>query len=463
MVFGREGAFLADLLQSISVRSRRLLGRAGAARRDEQLAIVELAARLISSRGEASGVALARRILGKWEALDRAERIGWFTTLAVDFGPDTRRLNTAVEAWLKSPSPAVATELHGAAEPFRQELFRRINLAPGGTAALVAMREALLVDLIAHPELTPVDADFVHLFSSWFNRGFLLLKRIDWSSPADVLEKIIRYEAVHEIVDWNELRLRLAPADRRCFAFFHPQMPDDPLIFVEVALTSGVPTAIDGLLSENRQPLNADEADTAVFYSISNTQVGLKGISLGNFLIKQVVEELAREAPNLRNFVTLSPLPGFADWLAEETNRPGSLIDAIDSDKRLAALDGDTWHIDKAVRATVEPLLVKAAAVYLVSAKSLDGRPLDPVARFHLRNGASLERINAFADLSPNGVHHAHGVMVNYRYDQFTIEENHEAYVNSGRIACSPAIRRLAGVDRRDRAVSSERQERPVP
>ena len=317
------------------------------------------------------------------------------------------------------------------------------------------MRAALLADLPKHPELEPVDADFVHLLSSWFNRGFLLLRRIDWSSPADVLEKIIRYEAVHEIHGWEDLSLRLAPADRRCFAFFHPQMPDEPLIFVEVALTRGIPRAIDAVLSEEREPLDAGDADTAVFYSISNTQVGLKGISFGNFLIKQVVEELAREAPNLTTFVTLSPAPGFARWLKAERSRPGGALSAIDGHERLDVLDNGTWHLDDNVRETLEPILQKAAATYLLSAKSDGGKPLDAVARFHLGNGASLDTISPSADLSSNGLQQSFGVMVNYRYDQGSIEKNHEAYANSGKVACSAAVRRLAHPDKRGRAAAT--------
>ena len=451
MAFGRETAFLADLLQSIADRSRRLLGRAGAEPGEGDLA-AEFAGRLIASSGEASGIALARRLVEAWEAMGPDARRAWFRTLADRFGPNPALLKAAVDAWLAAPSPRSTAELHAAAEPLRQELFRRINLAPGGTATLVAMRAALLDELDGHPELDGVDADFVHLLSSWFNRGFLMLRRVDWSSPADVLEKIIRYEAVHRIAGWEDLRLRLAPPDRRCFAFFHPQMPDEPLIFVEVALTRGIPASIDALLSEEREALSVDDADTAVFYSISNTQGGLKGISFGSFLIKQVVEELAREAPGLKTFVTLSPLPRFARWLDEARRDPSGPIDRIEGSDRLANIDHDGWHLDDNVREAVGPALMRAAAVYLVSAKGRGGKPLDSVARFHLGNGALLDRINVFADLSPKGLQQSHGVMVNYRYDQSSIEKNHEAYANDGRIVASPAVRRLAALRRRGEA-----------
>jgi malonyl-CoA decarboxylase len=446
----RDSAFLADLLQTIAERSRQLLGRRGLVVAD--LPFAELARLLISTRGEASGVALARRMLEKWEQMDAAERLQWFKLVAVEFGPDPARLKGAVEAWTATPGPQQAQDLHLAAEPLRQELLRRINLAPGGTATLVSMREELLLHLPAHPELAAIDADFAHLFNSWFNRGFLVLRRIDWSSPADVLEKIIRYEAVHEIRGWDDLRRRLQPPDRRCFAFFHPQMPDEPLIFVEVALTRGTPSDIAALLSEDREPLPIEEADTAVFYSISNTQAGLKGVSFGNFLIKQVVEELAREAPNLKTFVTLSPVPGFAAWLATEAEDGSGRLGDVDMSLARDILARSNWHFDRESRTAVEPVLMNVAARYLVLTKGANGKPADPVARFHLGNGASLHRINAWADLSPNGLRQSHGVMVNYLYDPNSIERNHEAFANTGEIACSAAVRRLIATERRARA-----------
>ena len=438
----RQSAFLVDLLQSIADRSRRLLGRDRVAAHGSAEA-AEITERLMSSQGEASGVMLATRLLHTWPEMDAGERLQWFSMLAADYGPEPRRLQAAAEAWLAERTGDAATGLHGAAEPRRQELFRRINLAPGGTAALVAMRAELLAILPERPELAAVDVDLIHLFASWFNRGFLFLRPVNWSSPADTLEKIIRYEAVHEINGWEDLRRRLVPADRRCFAFFHPQMPDDPLIFVEVALTRGAPDAIAPLLSDARTPLDPAEADTAVFYSISNTQAGLKGITFGSFLIKQVVEQLAREVSSLRNFVTLSPLPGFAAWWATEASMPESRDDWAEAQERLAEID-DWTEIDNSLRAAVEPVLHAAAATYLLSADGAKGRPIDPVARFHLGNGASLDRINAFADLSPNGLRQSWGVMVNYRYDLSSIERNHEAYVANGTVACSTSVKRLA-------------------
>ena len=269
----------------------------------------------MSGRGEASGTAIAREVLDRYHDLDEAGRISFFETLARNYGPDQEKLQQAIEAWRARPTGDGASDLHFASEPRRQELFRRLNRAPGGTGELVALRADLLDVKDGRKDLAALDRDVVHLLSSWFNRGFLVLRKIDWSTPAIVLEKIIRYEAVHEIRDWDDLRRRIDPVDRRCYGFFHPALVDEPLIFVEVALTEQIPGAIAPLLAEDRQPVPIERARTAVFYSISNCQRGLGGITFGNFLIKQVVEELRRELPKLENFVTLSPVPGFMQWL----------------------------------------------------------------------------------------------------------------------------------------------------
>ena len=432
--------FLSDLFQTLADRSRKLLrrGQSGSA----GATLEELADALLSTRGEASGVSLAGTLVELWPGVGTEGRRNWFLHLARNLGPDVATLNYAVQSWQADPSPAHASLLHKAAEPRRQELFRRINLAPGGTATLVAMREALLAEVKGHPELAAVDADFEYLFNSWFNRGFLVLKLIDWSSSADVLEKIIRYEAVHEIRGWDDLKGRLKPIDRRCFAFFHPQMPNEPLVFVEVALTRGIPGQIAPLIAHDRQPIVAAELDTAVFYSITNTQTGLRGISFGNFLIKQVVEELLRELPQLTCFVTLSPVPGFAAWLAAEQEAPsGRRMDP----NLTELLRQDNWRAGDEARNAAKPLLEHAAASYLVEAKAANGKPADPVARFHLNNGAVLERINFEADLSPKGLRQSHGVMVNYRYHLVDIERNHEVYANASQVMMSPEVLKMLG------------------
>ena len=330
--------FFSEMLQSIADRGRALIQRREPSR-ERSAGLLELCEALLSGRGEASGVALASDILGRYEDLTIGPRIAFFEALATTFGSDRARIEKAINDWQQSPSDETAAELHHASEPRRLELFRRLNLAPGGTAALVRMREELIDAMDHRDDLSVIDNDFVHLFSSWFNRGFLVLRRIDWSSPAIVLEKIIRYEAVHEIRDWDDLRRRIDPPDRRCYAFFHPALVDEPLIFVEVALTRETSAAIAPILSGKRDELDPERATTAVFYSITNCQRGLAGVSFGHFLIKQVVEELSREFGRVATFVTLSPAPNFAEWLKRERANAASI--ALDEHDRevLAALD----------------------------------------------------------------------------------------------------------------------------
>ena len=437
-------SFFGDLLQTISERGRALLARnrrGEASARSESL--VELCEDLLSSRGEASGVARAREILGRYGELTTGPRIAFFEALSERLGTDPARMEGAIAAWRDKPSDATAAEVHAASEPRRQELFRRLNLAPGGTAALVRMREQL-IDVLGHrDDLTAVDEDFVHLFSSWFNRGFLVLRRIDWSTPAIVLDKIIRYEAVHEISDWDDLRRRIDPSDRRCYAFFHPALVDDPLIFVEVALTRDIPDAIAPILSPGREVTETDKARTAVFYSISNCQRGLAGVSFGNFLIKQVVEEISREMPKLSTFVTLSPATNFADWLARERGQENSAA-LSDTDKALfAALDDPNWWRNEETAERLQDPLMRAAAWYFLRARNGRGLPVDAVARFHLGNGARLERINWLADTSDKAIAQAHGLMVNYQYDLGDIETNHEAYEETRTVAAAGTVQRL--------------------
>jgi len=435
--------FFGDLLASIADRGRSLLRRGRGMQRPESDGdLAELSEALLSGRGEASGVALASAILAGYEALGPEARLAFLHRLVDKFGYDHERLVLAMDAYRADPSSKAVLDLHSAAEPRRQELIRRLNLAPGGTAALVRMREEVLRALRGDRELEGVDSDFTHLFSSWFNPGFLVLRPIDWSTPANILEKIIRYEAVHEIGTWEDLRDRLEPPDRRCFAFFHPQLVDEPLIFVEVALTTTVPGTIGELLAEDRVPIPASEASTAVFYSISNCQDGLRGISFGNFLIKQVVEKLKRDLPRLSTFVTLSPAPSFARWLAEERkSEDGSGLSASEH-AALAVLDNEDWLRTDFPAEAVREALLTAAAQYFLEAKSASGRPLDPVARFHLGNGARLERLNWPGDVSERGLREAHGLMVNYLYKLDDIEANHEAFATRNEVVASSQVRR---------------------
>ena len=436
-------SFFGEMLQSIAERSRALIGRErrDAARRPDGLG--DLCEALLSGRGEASGVALADQILAEYSALTTGPRIAFFETLAKTFGHDRARIEAAIAAWRQTPTAKTAGELHEASEPRRLELFRRLNLAPGGTAALVRMREQLMDAMDHREDLAEIDADFIHLFSSWFNRGFLVLRRIDWSTPAMILEKIIRYEAVHQIRDWDDLRRRIDLPDRRCYAFFHPALVDEPLIFVEIALTREIAGAIAPILADKREIVEPDKATTAVFYSITNCQRGLAGVSFGAFLIKQVVEEVSREMPRISTFVTLSPAPNFAAWLKRERGNEASLaLDAEDRDA-LGALDHPDWWRDPAALARMREPFFRAAAWYYLRARNGRGLPVDAVARFHLGNGARLERLDWPGDVSERALAQSHGLMVNYLYDLDYIEQNHEAYAQQHAVVAASAVSRL--------------------
>jgi len=434
-----QSGFLHDLLGSLAGRGRRLFDflPVGPVSDEDLEALCEA---LLSSRGEASGAALAKGILDAYAARDGEGRARFFAMLAERFGINADSAVAAAEAYRATPSAATMQRLQAEAEPRRQELLRRLNLPPGGTAALVAMRADLLARLANEPSLREVDADFLHLFQSWFNPGFLEVRRIDWNTPAAVLDKIIRHEAVHQISDWDDLRRRIDPSDRRLYAFFHPRLASEPLVFLEVALTVDTPSRIDAILAADRDVLAPDRARTAAFYSISNTQAGLRGVSFGGFLIKQVLEDLRGELPGLKTFVTLSPLPGFARWLGEA--RAGNLIDA-EAARVLSAIDGPEWWLDPAAEKRLKPVLCRLAVAYLTTARSPSGAPRDPVARFHLGNGASLERVTWPGDFSPVGIAGGLGVMANYRYRVEDIEENHEAFANAGTIAVSQAVSKL--------------------
>ncbi len=414
----------------------RFLSRLFSSRQEELGALAE---GLLSERGEASGVARARELLDAYTSASAEVKLDFLLLLAERFGADPKRIDESIVKYVADPSLELARQLHEAAEARLQELLRRLNLAPGGTAVLVRMRQDVLRKIAGRPELKRIDADFRHLFVSWFNRGFLVLKRINWSTPAAILEKIIQYEAVHEINGWPELRSRLDPPDRKCFGFFHPTLVGEPLIFVEVALTRTIPDAIAPLLDPSRLPIDPKRATTAVFYSISNCQEGLQGVSFGNFLIKQVVEELRREMPHLKTFVTLSPVPGFMQWLSRDAR---AVLPEAEQEV-LKAIEQPQWHRTPEVAAKIQAVLQKAVATYLLSAKHSSGKPRDPVARFHLNNGARLERVNWLGDVSPKGLREAAGFMVNYVYDLDEIENNHEDFAHNHVISSSRHVRNL--------------------
>jgi malonyl-CoA decarboxylase len=451
-------SFLQELLSSVAEQGRSLLPKS-LFRADSGDDIEELAVALLSGRGEASGVAIAREVLDRYARLDAAARLRFFRFLAADMQPDPGAVAAAAREHLEAPTDATLAKLQKALESPRVEFFRRLHLAPGATPEIVAMRRDILRVLADEPKLVPVDADLRRLFYVWFNRGFLVLRRIDWNTPAAILEKIIHYEAVHEIRGWDDLRRRLDPTDRRCFAFFHPSLVDEPLVFVEVALMREVPDAIGAVLEEPHVQAPARPPTTAVFYSISNCQEGLKGITFGNFLLKQVVEELAREQPSLKNFVTLSPVPQFAAWLEKAANKDNHPV-AHEARALMEAIRRADWPhgADEAEYAAIESAMMTLAAHYFLIAKGFDGRPVDPVARFHLGNGARLERINYLADPSEKGLRDAYGLMVNYYYDPREIERNHEDYANQGTVASSRAVRALLKAKSKVRALATDAQ-----
>ncbi|MCI5074872.1 malonyl-CoA decarboxylase [Oricola sp.] len=405
-------SFLAEIMSTLF--DRRLGQRIEIGGDDRS--IEDICQALANSAAESSAAVLGGSILGKYEELDDTGKLAFFRFIAHEMTIDADRVREALALLEKGATRETYGAFMEAVEPPRQELIRRINRVPNATGKLVRMRQDLLRLGSGEPDLQALDLDFRHLFASWFNRGFLVLRRISWESPAHILEKIIAYEAVHAIDSWDELRRRLEPPDRRCFAFFHPAMPDEPLIFVEVALTSGVPGNIRTLLADDRERLRPEDADTAAFYSISNCQAGLSGISFGNSLIKQVAADLSMELPALKTFVTLSPIPGLCKWLEQMG----------------AALGPD------------DDLILRAAARYILTAKRTDGLPLDPVARFHLGNGAEVHAVHAGADLSPRGQEQSAGAMVNYLYDLPKASQNQERFAAAGRIAASAQVKSLA-------------------
>ena len=406
-------SFFADILSSVFERRRKgLFGRG-----DDDRPVEEQLDSLLEARGEAEIQRCAESILFRYDQLDGDGKARFFGHLAGTMDIDAERVRDALDQYQAAPSRATYSAYMESAEPARQEVFRRLNHVPGATAKLVRMRADLLALPDADAGLQALDQDLRHLLSIWFNHGFLVLRRISWETPAHILERIIAYQAVHAVNDWDDLRRRLEPVDRRCFGFFHPAMPDDPLIFVEVALTRGVASSVQALLAGDREPLMAEEADTAIFYSISNCHSGLAGISFGNSLIKQVAGSLAAEIEGLKTFATLSPIPRLAPWLKEQG------IDNLPDDPKARTA---------------------AAAHYLLNAKGRSSLPYDPVARFHLGNGAIVHALHDRADISDKGLAQSMGVMVNYLYDRGKVEVNSDRFETDHRIQASQEVKALA-------------------
>jgi malonyl-CoA decarboxylase len=399
---------LGDLLSTVFERS--YVANASQDKRDIEI----LCLALLENNSEGTNRQISQSILDKYDFLDDEAKLVFFNYLSAEMSFDPAQTELALQAYQANESKKTYQDFVNSIETKRQIIFRRLNLVTGATEKLVAMRKDLLRLSRKNPSIAQVDVDLKALLKSWFNHGFLVLRPINWQSPAHILEKIIAYEAVHEIESWSDLQSRLQPADRRCFAFFHPSMPDEPLIFVEVALVKGVPNSVQGILSGSRNVLSEDDADTATFYSISNCQAGLAGISFGNSLIKQVAAELKRNHEGLKTFVTLSPIPSYSKWAIEN------------------GVSGD------------EQEQLQKAAYYLTKAKGRNNLPYDPVARFHLGNGASVHAIHANADTSPKGMQQSAGMMVNYLYDLNKVASNHTQFAEAGKIAESKAIKTLA-------------------
>lgn len=414
------------------------------------LDVIKATNRLLSVQGESNSASMANDLMAAYRGLDDSQREAFFNHLAT-LNPNPQAVLAAAQAYEQQPDAKNLIALFEVTEPPRQELLRRLNRSQGGTEMIVGMRHQLLKMLSKKPELKAVDADMGHLLNSWFNPGFLKMHRVDWHSPAHILEKIIHHEAVHEIDGWDDLRRRLAP-DRRCFAFFHPQLPDEPLIFVEVALVPTIADAVGPLVDKKSEPLPSKDYKCAIFYSISNCQPGLRGVSMGNFLIKRVAQRLHDELPTLKTYCTLSPIPGFLDWLSSGASFDGdppakAVLERVEAALNLLDLKGKSWpdrlsagwKPEKANEAEREALM-RLCAVYLTHHSP--HRSGNSVAKFHLGNGAQLYRINWAADLSKKGLRQSAGLMVNYLYDLQQVEENHERF-GQGEVVRSRAVTRL--------------------
>jgi malonyl-CoA decarboxylase len=441
---------------------------AGVSREEGDSIEAQMRACLASRGGEVSARNRAAKLAQTYLTLDTAGRTQFLRTLA-EFDSDAAAVAAAYEGVTAAKDPAeraaAKTALRRALEPPRVRLLTQFTTIPDGMKFLVDLR-AFLLDTTkarkaADPHLVALENDLRGLLANWFDVGFLELRRIDWASPAALLEKLVGYEAVHEIRSWRDLKNRL-DSDRRCYAFFHPRMPTEPLIFVEVALVNGLAGSVQKLLDMKAPVVDSGQADTAIFYSISNCQQGLAGISFGNFLIKRVVELLTQEFPKLKTFATLSPLPGFRRWLDEKlADAEANLLSEEESSHLRTASPPDMpavetgaqalgmilarrgWFRDPTMLKAVEPVLIRLCARYLL-AEGRGKRALDPVAHFHLSNGARVERINMAADTSEKGLKESATLMVNYLYDPANIEDYHEAYAGEGRRNASTTVRRLA-------------------
>ncbi|KAB7616013.1 malonyl-CoA decarboxylase [Amylibacter sp. SFDW26] len=423
-----------DFLSTVADRGRSLIGLPVLSKQGDVGGTVILCLRLLQSKGMASGLALSQQILSSYETFNTEHKLEFFEALFQKLACDTGDISQAAATFLENKSQKNLKKLSKATKPQYATLISLLNQSPASTMKLLNMRSDLLGMLRDTPELKALDEEFVAVFSAWFNRGFLGLRNIDWHTSPTILENIIKYEAVHGISDWDDLSRRIKPADRMIYGFFHPNLEDEPLIFVEVALMDTMPDAIAPVLTKDRTPLDPRKATTAVFYSISNCQNGLRGIPLGNFLIKQVVEDVKSRFPNLKDFVTLSPVLKFGDWMRAQKDDVNILP------QELTAID--------AVTKDDQASLLSAAAYFLSNEKARDNKPVDPVCRFHIGNGARLERLNWAARIDDIGFDSSFTIMANYRYIIDDIEKNHEAFESEGTVTLSNGVKKIANLDK---------------
>ena len=413
-------SFFQNILSSVMKSTKRLnrfgLKSFGKLHNDINKAVESV----MSTSGEVSSIVYAEHLLNLIEKQDDKSLIKFLKNLLLNYDIDTKKLLKDVKIYSSEKNEQNLKKIRSSSEPKWIELFRRLNSTTNGTFRLVKLRER--IRSLKDPDLKTFDSGLLNLFKYWFNPSFLVLEKIDWETPANILEKIIEYEAVHEINSWDDLRARLAPSDRQCFAFFHPLIPNDPLIFVEVALCEDIPKSIEEIIKIDRAEIDIEDANTAIFYSISNCHNGLLGISFGNFLIKKVAKNLKRELPELNQFQTLSPLPGFMKWMEEYA----PITFERCSDKNCSN--------DELMKQTVR---------YLTESNRSDGLPNDPVARFHIGNGATLERVNLNADVSSKGLSQSYGIMANYLYDLDVVEENHELFFKNKIVQTSNLIKSI--------------------
>jgi malonyl-CoA decarboxylase len=429
---------LKQIISSIADAGKQLFNKKDIKKNDLD-SILSLCDDLISNKGAAFGITVARDITELYQTLSLDNKILFFKSINEKYRPSFTKVNEAIDVYKNSQNEKTLSDLFKVSEGKRRELFMRMNMAPNGTSIIVSLREDLLKILKENKDLVSLDEDLKHLFKSWFNPGFLKLKKITWDTKAAILEKIIKYERVHHMKDMNELKRRLGE-DRRFFSYFHPALDDEPIIFVQVALTNGLGRSIQEIMKQS----SGDEKkyDTATFYSISNCQEGLSRVTLGNFLIKRVVYEIQEELPHIKNFGTLSPIPGFVEWFSYlEESKIKNILGNIKNQDVMFLKSKDLKIGDKRIIDNKEAI-IKLVSHYIVNEKNRDGLPVNDVSRFHLGNGAIVEDVIINANISENGFKRSFGVMVNYLYELKNIEKNHEEYMNKKKVILSDKLKK---------------------